>query len=79
MVQANCSFATNREAVAAQSPGLPRFAATLGVRRVCDATLSGLRPPQFLVTQRSLRQRWAEGLNRFAVDQRQSALHDRSR
>jgi hypothetical protein len=34
-----------------------------------DATLTGLPKSSFLVTQRSLRQRWAGGHNRFAVEE----------
>ena len=57
----------NGEAVESQSPGLPRFAATLGSLKRRVATLSGLGTSSALTTQRSLRQRWAACRNRFVV------------
>ena len=57
----------NREAVTSQSPGLERSGYRWVTTMKEPATLSGLRSMNHPETQRSLRQRWAGGRNRFAV------------
>ena len=57
----------NREAVLTSSPALPRSGYAGYAGDMYSATLTGLRELFSTLTQRSLRQRWAGGLNRVAV------------